>query len=80
MIISIILEGLVAFLFLLTIVTQVIIPLWNSRPLFPILNRRRTDLETCLKTLNELEDDHRLAAELIEHANSLTKKEDIKHD
>lgn len=64
-------EGFVFFLFLITIVTQVIIPLWNNIPIFPLFNRSRTDLEEGLKVVHDLEEQQRLADELRERTEKL---------
>ena len=66
-----ILEGFVTFLFFITMVTQVIIPLWNNVPIFPILNSSRKDLEKGLKVVQELEEQQRLADELRDRTNKL---------
>lgn len=66
-----ILEGLFTFIFIITMITQVIIPLWRNIPIFPLFNNSRNDLENGLKTLHELEDQHQLAEELRERTEKL---------
>lgn len=65
-------EALTSFIFIVTMITQIIIPLWNDRPIFPMFHKRKKKLEKKLKDLNELSDDEKLAAQVIERANTLT--------
>lgn len=74
------LEAFVAFLFFITVITQLIVPLWNDRPIFPFLNKRKSKLEKNLKTLNELKDEQELADQLAERANTLNKQQEIQND
>jgi hypothetical protein len=45
-------------------ITQVIIPLWNDVPMFPIFNSSRRDLETAITTVHELQEQQKLTDEL----------------
>lgn len=65
------LEALFSFIFAITIITQVIIPLWRNLPLFPLFNPARKDLEIGLKTVHDLEEQQRLADELRERTQNL---------
>lgn len=65
------LETLVGFLFVITMITQVIVPLWQNMPIFPLFNSSRKDLEKGLKTVHELEEQERLADELRERTEKL---------
>lgn len=60
-----IIEISVSIVFILTMITQVIIPLWSDRPIFPILNKSRTKLTQKVIELNELQDLERINEELI---------------
>jgi hypothetical protein len=59
-----ILEALIGFILVITIITQIIVPLWNNMPIFPLFNSSRKDLEKGLKTVHDLEEQQRLADEL----------------
>jgi len=65
------LEGLITFLFFITMVTQVIIPLWKNIPIFPFFNKARVELEDGLKTVHELEEQQKLADELHQRTHKL---------
>lgn len=71
-----ILEISAIVLFILGMITQVIIPLWNDKPIFPIFNRSRRDLEGGLKEVHELEEQQQLAAQLRERTETLLKHEE----
>lgn len=72
-------ELTIVVLFVIFMVTQVIIPLWNNRPLFPLFISSRSDLVNGLKTVAELEAEQKLADELQERTRKLLKG-DSKHD
>lgn len=57
-------EWFIYLLFSLTMITQVIIPLWNDVPMFPIFNSSRRDLETAITTVHELQEQQKLTDEL----------------
>lgn len=63
-------------LFIIMMITQVIVPLWKNRPIFPIFNRSRRDLESSLTALQELEDQQKLAADLRKRTKTLLKNEE----
>ena len=59
-------EITLAVVFILTMITQVVIPLWNDRPLFPILNKSRKSIEHNIAELNELEDIEAMNQKLVD--------------
>lgn len=61
-----IIEVSIAVVFILTMITQVVIPLWNDRPIFPILNKSRTSIEHNLIELNELNDVEAMNQKLVD--------------
>lgn len=73
------LEAFAAFALFITAITQLVVPLWNDRPIFPMLNKRKAKLEQDLKTLNELKDEQELADQLIERANTTLKQQETQN-
>lgn len=67
-------QGLLIVLFVTFMVTQVIYPLINRRPLFPLFIPSQSDLIDGIKTVGQLEDEQKLAAELQERISKLIKK------
>lgn len=66
-----IIEILLVFLFIITMFIQVIVPLWNNLPIFPLFNKSRKDLERDLKILHELEEQQKLADEVQRRTDKL---------
>ena len=56
----IVIEYGVGILFLAALVTQVFVPMWNERPLFPLFRKRRK-LEKTLVQLHERQDEAALS-------------------
>ena len=75
-----VLEAFTAFLIFFTTITQIIIPLWNDRPIFPMFNKRKETLEKHLTSLNELEDEQQLTAKIQERVSSLNNTKDNTND
>lgn len=67
------LEAFTTFAIILTAITQLIIPLWNDRKIFPIFRSNRRDLEKKLVVLNELEDETDLEIHVRELETKLNK-------
>lgn len=67
------LEMFTLFTFVVTVITQVVVPLWNERPIFPMLRSRRKKLVKELREIHELSDEEKLAAQIQECANNLNK-------
>lgn len=64
-----ILEFSAIIIFILTVIFQVIIPLWKNLPIFPLINQSRTDLELNLLKVNEALDQQSLEDEFNEKVN-----------
>lgn len=75
-----ILEVFTVFVVIVTVATQMIIPLWNDRPMFPIFNKRRAKLNNQLKTLREIEEEQKIVDELAEIASSITQQQEKQDD
>ncbi len=76
----VLLELFTDFVIFITVLTQLVIPLWRDRPIFPILNQRRTTLKNSLTSINELNDEINIATELQERVTNIINNKDTKHE
>jgi hypothetical protein len=71
-------ESILMVLFFVFMITQIIIPLWKDRHLFPLFKKTPlTELEMNLQTLKEIEEEIKLNNELQERVTHLTNKEEL---
>jgi hypothetical protein len=69
------LEAVVICLFIISMITQVIVPLWHNRPTWPIFRATRRDLEKAIVEINELEDEQQLAKTVRTRTSTIIKNE-----
>lgn len=76
----IILVVFICFLVVFTVITQIMLPIYYDRKIFPMFNKTKQTLEKQLVEINDINDTQELISQVKQHLNTLNHKGNIDNE